>query len=63
MTRISRGLLENSKKELAESGALEAGGGRDLLSLLIRANTSKDVPESQRLSDEDVLSRTFFFLP
>ncbi|KAI0328400.1 cytochrome P450 [Cubamyces sp. BRFM 1775] len=29
--------------------------GRDLLTLLIKANMAKDVPESQRLSDEDVL--------
>lgn len=57
MTRIARGLLENSKKELAENGTFETGGGRDLLSLLVRANTAKDVPESQRLTDEDVLSR------
>ncbi|KAI0328401.1 cytochrome P450 [Cubamyces sp. BRFM 1775] len=30
---------------------------RDLLTLLIKANMAKDVPESQRLSDEDVLGR------
>ncbi|KAJ7454599.1 cytochrome P450 [Mycena galericulata] len=61
MTRISRSLLENSK-ELAESGAFEFGGGRDLLSLLVRANTSKDVPENQRLTDEDVLAQVSNFL-
>jgi len=31
---------------------------RDLLSLLIKANMSTEIPESQRLSDEDVLART-----
>ena len=31
--------------------------GRDLLTLLIKANMAKDVPESQRLSDADVLGR------
>ena len=31
--------------------------GRDLLSLLIKANMATDIPESQRLSDEDVLAR------
>ncbi len=31
--------------------------GRDLLTLLIKANMSTDIPESQRLSDEDVLAR------
>ncbi|KAF8214829.1 cytochrome P450 [Mycena galopus ATCC 62051] len=59
MTRISRALLENSKKEMVDSGVFgaDAGGGRDLLSLLVRANTAKDLPETQRLSDEDVLAR------
>ena len=32
---------------------------RDLLTLLIKANMAKDVPENQRLSDEDVLGREF----
>ena len=30
---------------------------RDLLTLLIKANMATDIPESQRLSDEDVLAR------
>ena len=30
---------------------------RDLLTLLIKANMAKDIPESQRLSDQDVLGR------
>ena len=33
--------------------------GRDLLTLLIKANMATDIPESQRLSDEEVLARTF----
>ena len=36
------------KKDLAD---------RDLLTLLIRANMATDVPESQRLSDDEVLAR------
>ncbi|KAH9894817.1 cytochrome P450 [Cubamyces lactineus] len=36
--------------------------GRDLLTLLIRANMAKDVPENQRLSDEDVLGQIPTFL-
>ncbi|OSC99351.1 cytochrome P450 [Trametes coccinea BRFM310] len=36
--------------------------GRDLLTLLIRANMAKDVPESQRLSDEDVIGQIPTFL-
>lgn len=31
--------------------------GRDLLSLLVRANMAHDLPPSQRLSDDDVLAR------
>ena len=31
--------------------------GRDLLTLLLKANMATDIPESQRLSDEDVLAR------
>ncbi|TFK67144.1 cytochrome P450 [Pluteus cervinus] len=41
---------------------LAAGKRRDLLSLLVRANMSKDVPESQRMSDEDVLDQVPTFL-
>ena len=32
--------------------------GRDLLSLLIKANMATDVPDEERLSEEEVLSRT-----
>lgn len=33
--------------------------GRDLLSLLIKANMATDIPDSQKLSDDDVLAREF----
>lgn len=32
-------------------------GSRDLLTLLLKANMDPDVPESQRLSEEDVIVR------
>ena len=32
--------------------------GRDLLTLLIKANMSAEVPENQRLTDDEVLART-----
>jgi hypothetical protein len=63
MTRIGHQLLDKGKVAAAE---LEKGKkeshvqGRDLLSLLIRANMSSDLPDNQRLSDEDVLARTCF---
>ncbi|KAI0328399.1 cytochrome P450 [Cubamyces sp. BRFM 1775] len=36
--------------------------GRDLLTLLIKANMANDIPESQRLSDEDVFGQIPTFL-
>ena len=33
--------------------------GRSLLSLFVRANTANDLPESQRMSDVDVLARPY----
>ncbi|KAH8102301.1 cytochrome P450 [Cristinia sonorae] len=36
--------------------------GRDLLTLLIKANMATDIPESQRLSDEDVLAQVPTFI-
>ncbi|KAJ7243063.1 cytochrome P450 [Mycena rebaudengoi] len=62
MVRIGQKLLQESKKEIAEGGAFQSRRARDLLSLLVRANTSKDIPESQQLSDEDVLAQVPTFL-
>ncbi|KAJ7137572.1 cytochrome P450 [Mycena crocata] len=62
MMRIGRQLLEESKQEIAENGTFETGRGRDLLTLLVRANTSKEIPESQRMSDEEVLAQVPTFL-
>jgi len=53
MSRIGRELLRESKA----TGETSSSQARDLLSLLVRANMAKDLPESQRLSDEDVLAR------
>jgi hypothetical protein len=43
-----------------ENGAIEKSSiqGRDLLTLLVKANMVSDIPGNQRLSDEDVLART-----
>ncbi|KAF7340380.1 hypothetical protein MVEN_01957500 [Mycena venus] len=38
-------------------GAKSFGAKKDLLSVLLRANLSKDIPESQRLSDTEVVSQ------
>ncbi|KAJ7778749.1 cytochrome P450 [Mycena maculata] len=62
MMKIGRQLLQGSKNEMAEDGTFEKGRSRDLLSLLVRANTAKDIPASQRLSEEDVLAQVPTFL-
>ncbi|KAJ7778746.1 cytochrome P450 [Mycena maculata] len=62
MMRIGRQLLQESKNEMAEDWTFEKGRSRDLLSLLVRANTAKDIPANQRLSDEDVLAQVPTFL-
>ncbi|KAJ7891297.1 cytochrome P450 [Mycena olivaceomarginata] len=62
MRRIGLQLLQESKNEIVQNGTSEKGRSRDLLSLLVRANTSKDLPASQRLSDEDVLAQVPTFL-
>ena len=54
---ILRDRSENKEKD----GGIERSDmrGRDLLTLLLKANMATDIPDSQRLSDEDVLAREF----
>ncbi|KAG1903374.1 cytochrome P450 [Suillus fuscotomentosus] len=62
MGRIGSQLLHDAKAAVISSHSTEKGGsieksclqGRDLLSLLVRANMATDIPENQRISDEDV---------
>jgi cytochrome P450 len=71
MDRIGRELLAQRKAAAAcvflsvcpmlsydveRSAGAKSDSGRDILSLLVRANTAED--SAQRLSDEDVLART-----
>ncbi|KAJ7616656.1 cytochrome P450 [Roridomyces roridus] len=63
MKRIGAQLLDESKRQIAENGTFEEGtSGRDLFSLLVRANTAKDVSAKQRLSNDDVLAQVPTFL-
>ncbi|KDR81931.1 hypothetical protein GALMADRAFT_135320 [Galerina marginata CBS 339.88] len=68
MARIGQQLLRDSKAGLmaedGETGKVEktASKSRDLLSLLIRANMSTDLPQNQRMTDEDVLAQVPTFL-
>jgi len=61
--RNSRKILHSIASELlAESKASasnEKSTARDLLSLLVQSNLATDRPENQRLSDDDVIARTF----
>ncbi|CAK5269029.1 unnamed protein product [Mycena citricolor] len=61
---IGQRLLQKSQREsAAAAGEKDLGKGRDLLALLVKANMSGDLPASQRLSDDEVISQipTFFF--
>ncbi|KIJ33556.1 hypothetical protein M422DRAFT_264483 [Sphaerobolus stellatus SS14] len=72
MDRLGRQLINKKKQailaEAAARGKSEAGVGknlvttRDLLSRLMVANMANDLPESQKLSDDDVLAQIPTFL-
>ncbi|KAH9940395.1 cytochrome P450 [Epithele typhae] len=64
MDKISAQLLQQRRTELLSIGSVEKKDveGRDLLSLLIKANLAADVPESQRMTDKEVLAQVPNFL-
>ncbi|KAJ6566323.1 cytochrome P450 [Mycena capillaripes] len=62
LRRIGQRLLLESKQKIADGSSADSTASRDLLSLLVRANTAKDIPEAQRLSDPDVLAQVPTFL-
>ncbi|KAJ3724075.1 cytochrome P450 [Lentinula raphanica] len=63
MERIGRDLLRQTKEYLAVAGEkADVWRARDLLSLLVRSNMSKDIPEQQRMTDEDVIAQVPTFL-
>ncbi|KAI0330002.1 cytochrome P450 [Cubamyces sp. BRFM 1775] len=69
MSRIGSQLIAEKKAEILRQSSEKGDGlgrkslqGRDLLTLLIRANMATDIPENQRLSDEDVLAQVPTFL-
>ena len=58
--RICMSLVQERKRAiLSESSSVEKKDlqGRDVLTLLIKANMARDIPDSQRLSDEEVRAR------
>ncbi|KAJ8453556.1 hypothetical protein ONZ45_g19671 [Pleurotus djamor] len=68
MRRIGTELLTSSKAAVAQSrngdhkDSVHDLKSRNLLSLLVRANTSDDIPESSKLNDEDVLAQIPTFI-
>jgi len=61
MDRIGKQLLSESKAFLKATGEkADTIDTRDLLSLLLRSNMNTDIPENQRMSDEDVIARMVF---
>ena len=64
MRKIGMALIAEKKasiqaEEAEGKGRTDArGGARDLLTLLLKSNMATEIPDNQRLSDEDVLART-----
>ena len=67
MRRIGTQLIQEKKAQIQREMSESKNGsfaqkelqGRDLLTLLLKANMATDIPDSQRLSDEDVLAREY----
>lgn len=64
MRRIGTQLVQEKKAAILRESSEKSGSvekrhvhGRDLLTLLIKANLATDIPADQRLSDEEVFAR------
>lgn len=55
--RVAAEILAKSKAALRQSQDKSAFESKDILSLLVRANEMEGLPESQKLTDEEVISR------
>ncbi|CAK5277071.1 unnamed protein product [Mycena citricolor] len=62
MNAVGTSLMQRAKAEAQALGEKELGSRRDLLSILVKANMSADVPDSQRLSDSEVIAQIPTFL-
>ena len=67
LQRIGTQLVAEKKADVINTASRNNVGkrdvfGRDLLSLLIKANMATDIPANNRLSDSDILARTFFIM-
>ena len=59
MLRIGADLLEQRKRGVFKTAKNEktADPPKDLLTVLMKANQDTDLPETQRMSDEEVVAR------
>jgi hypothetical protein len=65
MQSLGQGLISQRKAEVLVNTEGNAEGGvekksfegRDLLSLLIKANMASDLPDNARMTDEEILAR------
>lgn len=63
MHRVGLELIREKRAALMSANSCEKGEkqtdfqSRDLLTLLIKANMGFDIPENQRMSEEDILAR------
>lgn len=57
-------MKEDVRANAAANGAVEKKDiqGKSLLALLVKANMASDLPENQRLSDEEVLAQCPTFI-
>jgi len=62
MNEIGQKLLVETKAHLKATEGGSAWRAKDLLSLLVRSNMNKDNPDSQRMSDSDVVAQVPTFL-
>jgi hypothetical protein len=62
---IGQSMISQKKAEILSSSEIDSKGrvekkniqGRDLLSLLMKANMATDIPDHARMTDEDILAR------
>ena len=56
MTRIGTGLLKETRASQEDS---KSSIRKDVLSLLVQANTMQGIPKAQRMKDEDIIARAY----
>ena len=63
MLRIGAELLQQRKRgEFGLGTEKDEGSQRDLLTVLVKANQDPDIPESQRMDDDEVIAQVPTFL-